>query len=99
MSYRVNEGVQIDGDNRLVTIVIKDERQLARTETVDRQDVESGQPLLISVEGAAKLLGIGRSAIYQLTMSGDVKSVKVGRRRLVVRASVQEFVDRLADEE
>jgi excisionase family DNA binding protein len=41
------------------------------------------------------LLGIGRTVTYRLVLGGELRSVKIGRRRLVVRASVEEYVARL----
>ncbi len=55
------------------------------------------QALLISVENAATILGIGRTRTFELVMSNAVTSVKIGRRRLVVRSSLQEFVDQLTE--
>jgi excisionase family DNA binding protein len=51
--------------------------------------------LLISVEEAAQALGIGRSQTYELVMGGQVESVKIGKRRLVVAASLDVYVQRL----
>jgi excisionase family DNA binding protein len=52
-------------------------------------------PVTISVEEAAALLGIGRTIAYGLVLGGQLRSVKIGRRRLVVRASIEEYVTRL----
>jgi excisionase family DNA binding protein len=49
---------------------------------------EAPLPLLVPVEEAARLLGIGRTATYGLIRSGRINSVKLGRRRLVSRASI-----------
>jgi len=54
-------------------------------------------PVMISVEGAAALLGIGRTLAYQLVLTQELRSVKVGRRRLVIRASIEEYVGRLEE--
>ena len=56
-----------------------------------------GSPVTVSVEEAAMLLGIGRTVAYRLVQSGDLRSVKIGRRRLVVRISIEEYVTRLED--
>jgi excisionase family DNA binding protein len=39
--------------------------------------------LLISVEDAAELLGVGRSTVYDLMRSGSVPSVRIGRCRRI----------------
>ncbi len=51
--------------------------------------------LLVSVEQAAAILGIGRTRFFDLIMSNAVTSVKIGRRRLIVRSSLKEFVEQL----
>jgi excisionase family DNA binding protein len=58
-----------------------------------------GAPLLITVEEAADLLRLGRTRVYELVMSGRIVSVKVGRRRLVVRAGLADFVSVLVSEQ
>ena len=59
------------------------------------ETIHMGPPVAISVEDAAMLLGIGRTVTYRLVLSGELRSVKIGRRRLVVRTSVEEYVSRL----
>jgi excisionase family DNA binding protein len=44
------------------------------------------QPLTVTVEQAAKLLGIGRSTAYELVHTGDIPSLRLGRRIVVPRA-------------
>ena len=45
---------------------------------------------LLSIEQAARALGIGRTALYSEIGAGRVRSVKVGRRRLVPSSAVSE---------
>ncbi len=49
-------------------------------------------PLSVSVEEAARLLGLGRSNLFKLIESGELRSVKVGSRRLVPRRALEEFL-------
>jgi excisionase family DNA binding protein len=51
--------------------------------------------LLLSVEEAADQLRLGRTQTYELVMTRKIQSVKVGRRRLVVRSSLLDFVQAL----
>jgi excisionase family DNA binding protein len=51
--------------------------------------------LLLSVEEAADVLRLGRTRTYELVMARKIQSVKVGRRRLVVRSSLLDFVQTL----
>jgi excisionase family DNA binding protein len=52
----------------------------------------SGPRRLLSVQEAAGELGIGRSLIYELLFSGALRSVKIGRRRLVPREAIEAFI-------
>lgn len=52
------------------------------------------QKILLSAEEAAHLLGVHRSTAYQLMTSGGLKSVKIGRRRLIPRSALTDFVIR-----
>jgi len=53
--------------------------------------------LLLTVEEAAVLLRLGRTQTYELVMRGKIQSVKIGRRRLVIRDSLQDFVSQLLE--
>ena len=55
--------------------------------------------LLLSVEKAADVIGLGRTRTYELVMAKKIQSVKVGRRRLVVRSSLADFVQALLVEQ
>jgi excisionase family DNA binding protein len=55
--------------------------------------------LLLSVEEAADQLRLGRTRTYELVKTRKIQSVKVGRRRLVVRSSLLDFVQTLLVEQ
>lgn len=52
--------------------------------------------LLMTIEEAAETLRLGRTFTYGLVMDGKLQSIKIGRRRLVMRTSLKEFIDRTA---
>jgi len=54
----------------------------------------AGPDRLYSVAEAARLLSIGRSALYGELAAGRLRSLKVGRRRLVPAGALAEFVAR-----
>ena len=57
---------------------------------------ENGLPvLLVRPEDAARVLGIGRTKVYELIRSGALRSVRVGGLRRVPVAALDEFVARL----
>jgi excisionase family DNA binding protein len=49
-------------------------------------------PRLLSIKQATFELGIGRSAVYELIAAEKLKTVKIGRRRLVAREAIEEFI-------
>lgn len=44
---------------------------------------------------AAQLAGIGRTRVYELMASGDLPSIKLGKRRLIRRQAVLDWLARL----
>jgi excisionase family DNA binding protein len=52
-------------------------------------------PLLLTVNQAAQMLGIGRSTLYELIDAGEIRSVKVGASRRIPLKAVHEYIDRL----
>ena len=54
--------------------------------------------LAVSVAEAAKLLGIGRSAAYQAVYRGEIPSVRLGERRILIpMAGLKAFVNQGLD--
>ena len=49
---------------------------------------------LLSVADLAEELGLSRTTGYDLLWSGEIPSLKIGRRRLVRRADLTEFIER-----
>ena len=49
-------------------------------------------PRCLRVEDAARLLNVGRSTAYDLIRSGRLRSVKIGRRRLVPRDALDDLL-------
>jgi excisionase family DNA binding protein len=50
------------------------------------------KPVTVTVENALRLSGLGRTKLYELMNQGRLKTVKIGRRRLVVFASLEALV-------
>lgn len=51
------------------------------------------EPVTISISGAAKALGLGRTTIYSLIAEGRLETVKLGKRHLVKTASIRRLID------
>jgi len=54
------------------------------------------EPLVLSVNDAAKALSLGRTSIYALIADGRLEVLKLGRRTLIRMESVRRIVDREA---
>lgn len=48
--------------------------------------------MLFSVEEAAMMLSIHRSTVYDLVANGSLASLKIGRRRLISRHAMEQFI-------
>ncbi len=53
------------------------------------------RPLLVSVEQAAGLLGIGRTTLYELIRQGDVRPIRIGRCVRIPQRELEAYVDKL----
>jgi excisionase family DNA binding protein len=56
------------------------------------------EPILLRVDEAARLLGIGRTRLYDLMRSGSLQSVKVFGSRRIPREAVETYVRSLMEE-
>ncbi|MEG3146749.1 helix-turn-helix domain-containing protein [Sphingomonas sp. RT2P30] len=51
------------------------------------------EPIAVRIPEACRMIGIGRSKLYELITSGDIETIKIGASRLVLVASLTKFVD------
>ena len=63
----------------------------------ERKRTESIERIGVSIQEAAKMLGISKPHFYPLVKEGKVRTVKVGRRTLVSVQSLRDFVDGKTD--
>jgi excisionase family DNA binding protein len=59
------------------------------------QQIASLQAKLLPVEAVMAQLGVGRSTVFELIGSNQLRSVKIGRRRLIPQTAVDELVANL----
>ncbi len=62
-------------------------------------DAAALPPLLLRPEQVARLLNVGRSKVFDLIRSGELRSVKSGGSRRISAMALREYVDRLEAEE
>jgi excisionase family DNA binding protein len=51
-------------------------------------------PLCVRVKVAARMMGIGRTKLYELIGNGEVEAIKVGKATLVTTASLNAMIER-----
>ena len=51
------------------------------------------KPITVTVDNALKISGLGRTKFYELVNRGLIKTVTIGRRRLVVYTSLEALAD------
>lgn len=52
----------------------------------------------LSVAEVIEKLGVGRTLVYRLMASGEIKSVRIGCRRMIPAAAYAEYTSRLKGE-
>lgn len=52
-------------------------------------EMPSNEPVTVTVPDAMKYSGLGRTKLYDLISKGEIKSVRIGTRRLIVFASLK----------
>ncbi len=57
------------------------------------------EKLLLSVDQASEVIGLGRSVTYEKIMAGEIASVKVGRRRLIPASALAAWAERQVSEQ
>ena len=50
------------------------------------------EPLMVRPDQAAKLIAVGRNAMYELLASGAIRSIKLGHSRLVPISELQRWI-------
>lgn len=53
---------------------------------------KSDEPLALSVMETAKILGVGRSSVYEAIRTGQIPSLRFGKRILVPRAALNKVL-------
>jgi len=61
--------------------------------TIDNEELK-----LLSIDQTCERLGLGRWSIYKLIRQNRLKTVTIGRRRLVTQAAILAFISKLEEE-
>ena len=60
--------------------------------TAARSDHRSVEPIAVSPGEAARLAGVGRTTIYASIAAGELRSIKLGKRRLIAVEALREWL-------
>ena len=52
------------------------------------------EPICVKVNDAARMIGVGRTKLYELIASGEIEVVKLGKSTRITTASLHELVMR-----
>lgn len=55
---------------------------------------QSVEPICVRVNDAARMIGVGRTKLYELISSGELETVKIGKATRVTTASLHKLVER-----
>jgi excisionase family DNA binding protein len=65
-----------------------------QTTVIGPTHLSADGPLLLSIQHAAKALGISYSTLYQMLNQGDIEHVVIGSRKYLSREKLHEFIER-----
>lgn len=51
------------------------------------------QPIAVSPNEAARIAGVGRTTLYAALKTGDLKSLKIGTRRLIKVTAIHDWLE------
>jgi excisionase family DNA binding protein len=60
---------------------------------VKKSDHPAQRPVLVTVKEARALTGLGNTKIYELIAKKQLRSTKVGRRRLIAYSSIENLIN------
>ena len=61
-----------------------------------KSSTEVPERLSVGIEEAAEMLGVGRSSVFGLVKDGLLRSIKIGKRRLIPLTELRAFLERQA---
>lgn len=59
----------------------------------------SVEPICVKVNDAARMIGVGRTKLYELIASGEIEAIKLGKSTRITTASLYELIMRQREPE
>ncbi len=57
------------------------------------------EPICVKVNDAARMIGVGRTKLYELIASGEIEAIKLGKSTRITTASLYELIMRQREPE
>jgi excisionase family DNA binding protein len=54
---------------------------------------QSVEPICVRVNDAARMIGVGRTKLYELISSGELETIKIGKATRITTASLHKLVE------
>ena len=55
---------------------------------------QPAEPICVRVNDAARMIGVGRTKLYELISRGELETVKIGKATRITTASLHRLVER-----
>ena len=65
---------------------------------MNHSPADSPLRLAVAPAEAARMLGLGKTKLYELMAANELASIKIGTRRLIRVSAIEAFLDRLTAE-
>lgn len=52
------------------------------------------EPICVRVNDAARMIGVGRTKLYELISTGELETIKIGKATRITTASLRKLVER-----
>lgn len=61
---------------------------------IDKTEIFKNYPDIVTPEQVMEMLGIGKNTVYHLLNSGEIKSVRIGKRHKIPRVYIIDYIQR-----
>ena len=68
-----------------------------KAESLGDTDPNAASPICVRVSRAMAMLDIGKTKLYELVSTGDLEAIRIGRRTLILWASIDTLIGRLRE--
>lgn len=74
---------------------MKEYKQISTETEIKTKDVFADYPDVVSIDDLTKMLRIGKNKAYELVNTNTIKSVKIGKKHIIPKFRVIEFLQNI----